>query len=126
MTAAGVAQYLLFIRNANKDYLLLVLQSLALQFVLSPDQRLMTAPWTAWTRGRLETLMKHQENKIITLKEYEEVEGGTIEGKDPLDIIVENDKILNKVKLLFKAESIFLGCVSTVGILWTNALGYCM
>jgi hypothetical protein len=35
--AAGVAQYFLFIRNAGKDYLILVLQSLAMQFVLTPD-----------------------------------------------------------------------------------------
>ena len=50
MAASGITQYILFIRNSESDYLLLLLQSLATQFVLTADEKLMTGAWKAWTK----------------------------------------------------------------------------
>jgi len=124
MVVCGIAQYLLFIRNANKDYLLLLLQSLAMQFVLTPDVRLMTGPWAAWTKGRLETLMKHENDKILARNE--DSEAAVEDEKDSLNIIVRDQDILKKVKFLYVSEAIFLVMVSAVGLAWTITLGYCM
>ena len=41
-----------------------MLQSLAIQFVLTPDQKLMTGPRTAWTKRRLEIVMNHEKDKL--------------------------------------------------------------
>ena len=120
----GVAQYLLFIRNANEDYVLLLLESLAMQFVLTPDVRFMTGPWRAWTKGRLETLLRHEEDRLVALQG--DVEGASDQGKDLLSILVKDNKSLIKVKFFKMAEAIFLGIFSTVGVAWAIALGCCM
>ena len=112
MGAAGITQYLLFIRNSEKDYVSLLLQSLAMQFVLTVDEKLMSAVpgWTSWTKKRLGYLMT------------DHCEDGYDEDRDmPLD-----EATLEKVRLMFIAESSFLVIVCTTGIAWSITLAYCI
>jgi len=118
MGAAGIAQYLLFIRNADKDYVLLLLQSLAMQFVLTCDEKLMMSAWKSWTKKRLAILMRHDRDKLV--KEEE----GIVSEQDG-DVVMD-ESVLMKVKLMYLAEASFLAMVSTVGIVWSIALAYCM
>ena len=53
MGAAGGAQYLLFIGNGGKSYVVLLLQSLAMQFCLTVDQRLVSDVIGKLTAARL-------------------------------------------------------------------------
>ena len=114
MGAAGVAQYILFVRNAEKDYLSLLLQSLAMQFVLTVDEKLMVAgsSWGSWTKQRLELLMKYHD-----MNESSHEIG---------DEIVIDKILLGKVRLLYTAESVFLATVAIVGVVWSISLAYCM
>lgn len=129
MAAAGITQYILFIKNAESNHLLLLLQSLATQFVLTADEKLMTGAWKAWTRRRLEILMKHDnERQLLLLNDG--VEGGTNDNDDSADDaegkIQIDEMVLKKVKLMYYAESGFLVMVSVVGIIWSIGLAYCM
>ena len=127
MAAAGIAQYLLFIRNAGKDYVSLLLQSLAMQFVLSADEKLMTGSWTAWTKARLGFLMEHD---FQNAKEVGEIMGSAVptevDGDVQREEIFINEAILKKVRLMNVAETVFLTMVSVVGIGWSISLAYCM
>jgi hypothetical protein len=122
MAAAGAAQYLLFIKNAEKDYVILLLQSLAMQFVLTPDEKLMTAPWTAWTKRRLEILMKHDEEKKIRTSGNTGIDDKAFASDEPFF----DEQILKKVRLMYLAEASFLFIVSFIGIGWSITVCYCM
>jgi len=108
MGASGIAQYLLFIRNSQKDYVLLLLQSLSMQFVLTVDEKLMTKSWTSWTKSRLLNLVNSEKEK-----------NNDLEGD--LDEV-----IMKRVKLMYAAESMFLLTVCVTGIGWSIGLAYCM
>lgn len=129
MAASGITQYILFIRNADSNYLLLLLQSLATQFVLTADEKLMTGAWKAWTKRRLEILMKHDKERHFLLLN-EGVEGVTTDNDDSADDaegeITIDEMMLKKVKLMYYAESGFLVMVSVVGVIWSISLAYCM
>ena len=105
MVAAGISQYLLFIRNAEKEIVLPLLESLAMQFVLTADEKLMMSAWKGWTTRRLEHLM----NKEHTI-----------------DDMVFDEAMLKKIRLMYFAEEMFLSLVAVVGLGWSIALGYCM
>jgi len=128
MTAVGVTQFLLFIRNANRDYLLLVLQSLAMQFVLNPDKQLMNGSCTASTKQRLEKIIaKHEEEeeekKSANVKEaHYDIE---TDGSNDAGPVIDRD-IIKKVRFMQVAETAFLSVAVTVGIGWSIALAICM
>lgn len=141
MGAVGVCQYLLFIRNAQKDdYFLLVIQSVVsflsffnvdafvhntfsqtnknqktMHFVLSPDQRLMTGTWAAFTKNKLDVLKDHENDSL-------KAEGlVAVEDQNYL-----SQEVLNKVRLKYISEALFLASVVVVGLGWTITLTYCM
>ncbi len=129
MAAAGTAQYLLFIRNAEKDYVLLLLQSLAMQFVLTADEKLMTGAWNSWTRARLGIVMSHDYQNSIKdagIREGDEEGGGIIVSNEETEVIIVNEMMLKKVRLMYYAEATFLSMVSVVGVGWSISLAYCM
>jgi hypothetical protein len=112
MTAAGVCQYILFLTNVNKSYVTQLLQSLAMQFVLTTDQKLMTGSLSAFTVQRLEILMQHDK--------HEAAEEGTEDNAIPI-----NHDILKKVNLMYTAEIVFLGFVSVIGLIWSITVAAC-
>lgn len=131
MTAVGVTQFLLFIRNANRDYLLLVLQSLAMQFVLNPDKQLMNGSCTASTKQRLEKIIaKHEEEEEEKKKKSANVKEANYDietdGSNDADGPVINQDIIKKVQFMQVAETAFLSVAVTVGIGWSIALAICM
>lgn len=132
MASAGIAQYMLFIRNAERDYVLLLLQSLAMQFVLTADEKLMTGSWKNWTKRRLDILMEHESSKsdLLDGANVQEEEDGLSLDAEVIDLgsdeVHINDEILKKVKLMYYSEAAFLFMVSVVGVIWSIALTVCM
>lgn len=88
-----------------------------MHFVLSPDQRLMTGTWAAFTRNKLEVLRSHE---IDSIKNE-----GAVEDQKDSDLPLSQD-ILNKVRLKYLSEALFLATVSVVGLGWSITLTYCM
>ena len=133
MASAGIAQYMLFIRNAERDYVLLLLQSLAMQFVLTADEKLMTGSWKNWTKRRLDILQEHESSSTNGFLDganvQEEEDGLSLDvevidlGSDEMQI---SDEILRKVKLMYYSEAAFLFMVSVIGVIWSIALTVCM
>ncbi|CAJ1970479.1 unnamed protein product [Cylindrotheca closterium] len=119
MGAAGTAQYLLFIRNAqDRDYVTLLLQSLSMQFVLTADEKLLTRSWGASTKQGVEALMKRRNREM---KKDEEGEGVMAEEE-----VVMDETILKRARFMGLAESTFRVVVSIVGLVWSALLTYCM
>ncbi|VEU36550.1 unnamed protein product [Pseudo-nitzschia multistriata] len=122
MGAAGAAQYLLFVRNANRDVLLLLLlQSLAMQFVLTADQKLMTGAWNALTKKQIEILLQKD-----TAGNKPGGAGGAEESGLGTEAIEIDDARLSRILLMHKAETAFLMSVVLIGGGWSIALTYCM
>lgn len=132
MASAGIAQYMLFIRNAERDYVLLLLQSLAMQFVLTADEKLMSGSWKNWTKRRLDILIEHESSKSSLLDgaNVQEEEDGLSLDVEVIDLgsneVHITDEILKKVKLMYYSEAAFIFMVSVVGVTWSIALTVCM
>ena len=134
MASSGIAQFMLFIRNAERDYVLLLLQSLAMQFVLTADEKLMTGSWKNWTKRRLDILTEHESSKSSLLDganvQEEEDDLSLDEDVEVIDLgsneVHITDEILKKVKLMYYSEAAFLFMVSVVGVTWSIALTVCM
>ena len=112
MAAAGGAQYLLFIGNGGKSYVVLLLQSLAVQFCLTVDQRLVSDVIGKRTAARL---AKVSANELLC--------GGIGTGAPgeacpPI--------IVTKFSKLVDSEKFVLAMVSVTGIAWSVALAVCM
>ena len=112
MGAAGGAQYLLFIGNGGKSYVILLLQSLAMQFCLTVDQRLVSDVIGKRTAARL--------GKVTRDELLCNGVGIGAEGE------VCPAEIMSRVKKLVDSEKVVLAMVSIVGILWSVALAVCM
>lgn len=115
MGFAGAAQYLLFIGNGGNDALTkLLLQSLAMQFVLSVDVRIVGDIWGAWTK-----------DQVLKLSDDSQICGWSNED------FVEDEKsvppeVLKKIYLLYHSELGALTMFSVVGFCWSIALSICM
>lgn len=110
MGVAGFAQYLLFIGNGSKAYLILLLQSLAMQFCLKVDQTLVPDQIGKLTSSRIAKLST--EELICDV-------GCGGDGPVPPEIVA-------KVTLLSKSEIGIIVMLCTVGVVWIGAIGYCM
>jgi len=133
MGTAAIVQYLLFLRNArdsNGDYITLVLQSLAMQFVLTADQNLMNLALTNWTRSQVMLLS----DNIIIDKDDSKGEGDEtllmddtewIESKER-DTAMLSELTMKKVRFIYIAETYFLSVIAIGGVLWSFTLAYCM
>jgi hypothetical protein len=111
MTAAGGAQFLLFIGNGNNSYLILLLQSLAMQFCLTVDQRLVSDMIGKQTGARMKKLLT---NDAIC-------DFGVGEEGQPMP-----PEVLWKVKTIVKSDKILLAMISISGLLWSVALAVCI
>ena len=112
MAAAGGAQYLLFIGNGGKSYVILLLQSLAMQFCLTVDQRLVSDVIGKLTAARL---AKVSADDLLC-----DGIGTGVRGEAcPPDIMA-------KVSKLVDSEKYVLAMVSITGIAWSVALAVCM
>ena len=126
MALAGVLQFKLFINNSTNP-LAFILQSLAMQFILSPDEKLITGALKAWTKGRMAKIVAHETNLAAEGGKDEVASEEAPEGEqDLLDAAVNNQEILDKVAFLYNGESFFLFFTIFVGFVWTIALGICM
>lgn len=112
MGVAGGAQYFLFIGNGSKSYLVLLLQSLAMQFCLTVDQRLVPDLIGTITKNRI---MKLSTNDLLCDVGCGEDQGQPV----PSEIVA-------KVTKLTKGETFILLMVSTVGLVWIAGLAYCI
>jgi hypothetical protein len=112
MAAAGGAQYLLFIGNADGAYIILVLQSLALTFCLAVDQNLVSNQIGTYTSKRLTAFSK---GPLLCDGCGVGEEGGGIPGD-----------VFGKVKLLVYSEKFVVAMVTITGIAWVIAVAYCM
>ena len=86
-----------------------------MHFVLSPDQRLMTGTWAAFTKNKLDVLKDHETDSL----KYEAE--GAVEDQNYL-----SQAVLNKVRLKYISEALFLASVVVVGVGWSITLTYCM
>ena len=119
MGAAGAAQYLLFIGNGSKSYLVLLLQSLAMQFCLTVDQRLVPDLIGKLTAARISKLST---NDLLCDAGCDDGDGhGDGQQQEPVPPV-----IVAKVTKLAKGEMFILLMVSSVGLIWIVALAYCM
>ena len=84
-----------------------------MHFVLSPDQRLMTGTWAAFTKNKLDVLKDHGTDSLKT--------EGAVEDQNYL-----SQGVLNKVRLKYISEALFLASVVLVGLGWSITLTYCM
>lgn len=110
MGTAGFAQYLLFIGNGSASYLILLLQSLAMQFCLKVDQTLVPDQIGKLTSSRI--------SKLSTEELICDVGCGG-DGPVPPEIVA-------KVTLLTKSEVGIIVMLCTVGVVWIGAISYCM
>lgn len=84
-----------------------------MHFVLSPDQRLMTGTWAAITKNKLDVLKDHETDSLKN--------EGAVEDQNYL-----SQGILDKVRLKYISEALFLASVVVVGLGWSITLTYCM
>lgn len=121
MGAAGGTQFMLFIRNSGKDLVPLLLQSLAMQFVLTADEKVMTAALGAKVKNRVQRLL----DETRATAKNDDILMGAIDGG-----IVSSDRIskltMKNVQKLYIGEGIFLLLVVFVGTGWCISLAYCM
>ena len=112
MAAAGGAQFLLFIGNADGAFVVLVLQSLAMTFCLTVDQNIVGHQIGTWTQHRLTSIAKDDLlNNGIGIGR----DGGAIP-KSSFD----------KMRLLALSEKFVLLMITTTGAGWIIAVTYCM
>mmetsp|Transcript_13406 Transcript_13406/g.15628 ORF Transcript_13406/g.15628 Transcript_13406/m.15628 type:complete len:283 (+) Transcript_13406:117-965(+) len=113
MGAAAGAQFLLFVGNADASYIVMVLQSLALQFCLTVDQKLVSdALIGAWTSNRVAVLSA---GPLLCGG------AGVGEGDEPLPQVTAA-----KLHFIAKSEFAVLIGLSTFGLVWSIAVTYCV
>ena len=112
MAAAGGAQFLLFIGNADGAFVVLVLQSLAMTFCLTVDQNIVGHQIGTWTQHRLSSISKN-----------EFLNNGIGIGRDGGPIPKSS---FDKVRLLVLGEKMVLALISSTGLGWIIAVTYCM
>ena len=124
MGAAGGAQFLLFIGNGGKSYVILVLQSLAMNFCLTVDQQLVGHQMGKYTSSRI---AKVSEDSLIcnvgvgSLEDDDDGEGG---GKVVRASLPPG--VASKINLMIQSEKMVLLVVMTTGIAWCATLAYCI
>lgn len=109
MAGAGGAQFLLFVGNGGKSYVILLLQSLAMQFCLTVDQRLVSDKIGKYTSGRIAKL---SEDELIC----------------DVGITAEDvpEAVAAKLRLLLASEKVVLLVMASTGLAWCCALAYCI
>jgi hypothetical protein len=112
MAAAGGAQFLLFIGNADGAFVVLVLQSLAMTFCLTVDQNIVGHQIGTWTNHRLAAIAK---DNLLNDGVGIGREGGAIP-KSSFD----------KIRLLVLSEKFVLAMITSTGAGWIIAVTYCM
>ena len=112
MAAAGGAQFMLFIGNANGAFVVLVLQSLAMTFCLTVDQNIVGHQIGSWTQARLSAL---SEPSLLNDGIGIGREGGSIPTSS-----------FDKIRLLVLGEKVVLATIITTGAGWIIAVTYCM
>ncbi|KAL7526108.1 hypothetical protein ACHAXR_001326 [Thalassiosira sp. AJA248-18] len=112
MAAAGGAQYMLFIGNANGAFIVLVLQSLAMTFCLTVDQNLMGHKIGTFTAGRVSAVSK---DHLLC--------GGLGIGEDGGSIPQQS---FDRIKQMIVGENMILALIGVTGIGWVIALTICM
>ncbi|QDZ20627.1 hypothetical protein HOP50_04g31480 [Chloropicon primus] len=112
MAAAGGAQFLLFVGNANGAFVVLVLQSLAMTFCLTVDQNVVGHQIGSWTQHRLSSITKDEmlNNGIGIGREGESIPKSSFD----------------KIKLLVFSEKLVLLTVVATGTGWIIGVTYCM
>ena len=124
MGAAGGAQFLLFIGNGGKSYVILVLQSLAMNFCLTVDQQLIGHQIAKYTSHRIAKL---SEDSLIcdvgvgSLDDNDDGEGGGKVGSTGVP-----PAVASKINLMIQSEKMVLLVVMTTGIAWCATLAYCI
>lgn len=110
--AASVTQFLLFIHNGD-NLLLLVLQSLAMQFCLTVDQNIVSHQLGQWTTERV---------KAITADQFLATQYGGLGKPDgPMP-----KKTLENVAFMVNSETVVLSFLFLFGVVWSVALAICM
>jgi len=109
MAGAGGAQFLLFVGNGGKSYVVLLLQSLAMQFCLTVDQKLVSDKIGKYTSGRIAKLT---EDELIG-------DVGITEEDVP-------DAVAAKLSFLLFSEKVVLLVMASTGLAWCCALAYCI
>ena len=121
MGAAGGTQFMLFIQKSGKDLVLLFLQSLAMQFVLTANKKVMTAALGAKVKTQVQRLL----DETRATAKNDDILMGAIDGG-----IVSLDRIskltMKNVQKLYIGEGIFFLLVVFVGTAWCIPLAYCM
>ena len=112
MAAAGGAQFLLFIGNADGAFIVLVLQSLAMTFCLTVDQNLIGHQIGTYTAVRLSAVT---EDHLLC--------DGTGLGAAGTPIPKKSFEIINQLIL---GEKFILAMIGVTGVAWVIALTYCM
>ena len=121
---ASGAQFLLFIGNGGKSYVILVLQSLAMNFCLTVDQKLVGHQMGKYTSSRI---AKVSEDSLIcnvgiaSLEDDDDGEGGGKVGR-----LSVPPGVASKINLMIQSEKIVLLVVMTTGIVWCATLAYCI
>lgn len=112
MAAAGGAQFLLFVGNADGSFVVLVLQSLAMTFCLTVDVQLVGHQIGNYTSKRLAAVSK---GPLLC--------GGAGVGGEGDGM---PECVFEKVQLLARSEKVVLVVITTSGIGWAAAVTYCM
>ena len=112
MTAAGGAQFLLFVGNGGKNYTTLLLQSLAMQFTLTVDMNMISALVGRWTSSRLN---KISANELLC--------NGAGVGEMGENMPHETHRRLTRLIML---ENMGLMFIASTGVLWCIGLTICI
>jgi len=120
MVAACAAQFLFFIRNADRDYVSLLFGSLSMQFVLAADQRILTKAWSSSTDKQIEALIKKR-NDELRKGDFEQGDGVVEE-----DAFYVDEAVAKRARLMVRVEFTLLVTISVMGIAWSTLLTYCM
>jgi len=109
---ASACQYLLFIGNGNK-YVVLLLQSLAMQFCLTVDEKIVSHQIGAWTAKRLQKITA---NGCLATKH-----GGLGDEDGPMPA-----KTLECIQSMVNSEKLVLVMFVTIGVFFSVGLAVCM
>lgn len=112
MAAAGGAQFLLFVGNADGPFVVLVLQSLAMTFCLTVDVQLVGHRIGDYASGRLAAVSR---GELLC--------GGLGVGERGGGM---PERAFERVRLLATSETFVLAMIATTGIAWAVMVAYCM